>query len=153
MTKKQQDYFLNAAKQIPWPVTVEGEGGYVSVSECDLQEAREHSMVSFLCKNHAFHIQLAIGITKRDEFAPILRQRIERTPEQSEEFPIGIRYQVVSTESIVELAEVKTHEFSKRLSKPVYIFRYPNSPRMPFSCYKENIEKSLKLGQWIKIPV
>ena len=63
---------------------------------------------------------------------------------------IGDKYESISTGQEFILIDIQKRSGGKLLSRPIYKFEYTNRNNETFTCYIEDIEKSLSFGSWIK---
>jgi len=148
--KKQNEYFVNAQKIFRWPIILEGR--FIEVPSDEWGEARENLSVQHLLNQHKFSLQDTIAYTPQKVYEPEMYNRVRtRTKEEIEEYPVGCQFKVISTGAVLTLEEVKTHEFGKRLTKPVFVFNYSGVDKKPFTTYKEQVEQSINRGVWSRL--
>ena len=64
---------------------------------------------------------------------------------------IGDKFQAISTGQEFSIIDIQKRSGDKLLSRPIYKFQYTNRSDETFTCYIEDIEKSLSFGSWIKL--
>ena len=67
------------------------------------------------------------------------------------EVDIGDKYEAISTGQEFTLIDIQKRSGGKLLSRPIYKFQYTNRNDEIFTCYIEDIEKSLSFGSWVKL--
>lgn len=87
----KKSYWLNAAKQIPYPVDFDER--YISIPQSQLEVAQENLMVQHFT-NNGFHIQSCIEAPVTPVFDPAIR--LASRPKTKSEFAEGDKFEVLS---------------------------------------------------------
>lgn len=141
-TTPKSDYFLLAAKQVPWPVDLKEKS--ILVPESELLQAEDNLMVSHL-RRHGFFIQSTIeNVEKTKIFSVDLRKVVTRV-KRDETYRIGDRFLIKSTSTVVEVVQVQ----------PKVRLAYRNLPpkisKPDLLTSVEQLKKYISLGYWEQI--
>lgn len=135
-------YWLNAAKQIEWPVDLSER--HISVPESELELASESPMVQHFI-NNGWHIQSAIVVGKNKVFvAPVsdgpIFKSVKIVPETAEpKYKLGAKFRIKSTECIVQII---------RFEKGKVQFHYTNRNKHDLLSSEENLDRVLRMQLW-----
>jgi len=137
------EYWINAAKQIVWPIDLKER--HISVPQAELTQAQDNLMVQHFC-NNGWYIQSCIEVVKTKPFiAPITDRPIFKPIKIVEEketlFKLEDKFKVLSTEcelKIVHLEKGKLH------------LKYLNRNKPNIISSEENLSNMLKRKLWIK---
>lgn len=61
------------------------------------------------------------------------------------------QFRAVTTGQEFELIRIIYRQMGKKLSRPIYEFQYTNRDSQTFTCYLEDVERSVHFGSWVKI--
>lgn len=134
-------YWLNAAKQIEWPIDLKER--HISVPESELYAAKDNLMVQHFV-NNGWHIQSSIEVVKNRVFvAPVSDKPIFKPLKVVEvtepKYKNGTKYLIKSTECIVQIV---------RLEKGKVQFHYLNRNKPDLLSSEENLDRVLRMQTW-----
>lgn len=134
----KNEYWINAAKQIQWPVNIPER--YISVPEPELEQAQDNLMVQHFL--HAgFHIQSCLADAPRTQvFDPQIRLRT-KTRDRSE-FEVDDLFEIVSDGAKLQIRE---------LAKNRIVLAYFNRPKPNVTTNIEQLRKVLNFKVWKRL--
>lgn len=145
-TGHSKEYWVEAAKQIEWPVDY--DEFHISVPENDIERAKDHLMVQHFC-NNGFFIQSCIDVSKTKLFeapttpGPIFRGEIKNEPDKPKSlYNLGEQYRVKSTECELEIVHMEKGKLH---------FKYLNRNKPNIISSEDQLTKVLRWQQWNKI--
>lgn len=135
---QSEQYWLNAAKQIEWPVDI-GEK-HISIPVNEVDKAQENLMVQHFI-NAGFFIQTCIPNGKTEVFDPDIRLKLPlvKIVLDNAKFKIGDRFKVKSTECELEITYME--------SKKIHL-KYTNRTKHDLISSEDMIVKNLNWGNW-----
>lgn len=134
-------YWLNAAKQIEWPVDI--DNNHISVPIDEVGKAKNNLMVQHFL-NAGFFIQTCIPDAKNIIFNPDIRLKLPlvKIVLDNAKFKIGDRFKVKSTECELEITYME--------SKKIHL-KYTNRNKHDLLSSEEMIVKNLNWNNWVAI--
>lgn len=145
-TGHTKEYWINAAKQIAWPVDYDEQ--HISVPQPEIREAEESLIVQHFC-NNGFFIQQAISVEKTIPFVapvtagPIFRGVLKEQEEKPKTlYQTGEKFKVRSTECELEIV----HQEKGKIH-----FKYLNRNKPNIISSEEQLTKVIRWEQWRKI--
>lgn len=150
------EYFRNAAKMIPWGITIEPwkdgkidkEIRSINVPSDEWDVAKEDLTVRHLVKEHGFVIQDTIVCEKKTVFNPEIKLKYARPKsgmktKDKTGFEVGNRFRVVSTQTALEISETQN---GGKLT-----LKYVDGTKLPFPSSVELITTQLNRQTWIRM--
>lgn len=140
--KPNDAFWINAAKQVPWPVDLKER--HISVPESELAEAQDHLMVRYLCSN-GFFIQLCIEVIKTTVFDPFIEHKLpaKRIAPDDALFHVGDQFRVNSTGCEMDITILEANKIE---------LKYTNRPGKNGIVTNElQLQRGLNMGTLIKI--
>lgn len=144
-TAHTKEYWMNAAKQIVWPVDYDEQ--HISVPYLELEMAKDNLIVQHFC-NNGFHIQSAISVEKTIPFVapvtpgPIFRGVVIQEEKPKTLYQTGEKFKVRSTECELEIV----HQEKGKIH-----FKYLNRNKPDIISSEEQLTKVIRWQQWSKI--
>lgn len=137
-------YWLNAAKQIEWPIDLAEK--HISVPHNELDAAQDNLMAQHFL-NNGWHIQSAIEVVKNKVFvAPVSDKPIFKPLKVAKitepKYKNGTKYLIKSTECIVQII---------RLEKGKVQFHYLNRNKPDLLSSEENLDAVLRKELWEEV--
>lgn len=140
------EYWLNAAKQFPWPINLQDR--IINVPHNELEVAEQDLMVEHF-RNNGWHVQSCIEVVHTEPFiaptsnGPIFKPLKPKEPETESKYHLNDKFLIKSSECELKII---------RLEKGKVQFHYTNRPgKVDLLSSEENLDGVLRKGYWVKI--
>jgi len=142
---QSKEYWINAAKQMIWPIDFEHK--HILVPEKDLELAADNLMASHF-RAHGWHIQSAIVEYNKPYVAPVSDKPIFK-PIKTE--VIDTREPEFKFNQVLKIASTGTELKIVSIDKKSIELKYIGLDKPNITTTPENLSRSVRMGSWLKI--
>ena len=138
-------YWINAAKQFPWPIDLSERT--IQVPHDELDAAEQDLMVEHF-RNNGWHIQTCIEVVHTKPFVkpvssgPMFKPVKIVEPVKDTKYKLEQRFKVLSSECELKIV---------RIEKGKIQFKYLNRNKPDLLSSEENLDNVLRKGYWVGI--
>lgn len=140
------EYWLNAAKQFPWPIDLQER--VINVPHNELESAEQDLMVEYF-RNNGWHIQSCIEVVHTKPFVkpvsngPIFKPTKIVEPIPDTKYHKDDSFKIKSSDCELKIV---------RIEKGKIQFKYTNRPHKHDLLSSEDaLDRALKMGYWVSV--